>query len=1200
MIWEYWFGIFNYNMNGVNISPANITTNTTTTIEPNINNNMIRLSIFPNSKANLLGLSVDPIDEDKGEGLCVSKIKNGGLCSGFGVQKGMILSFIQNTSYDIHANYQKMVDHLRASIKECIQQNDIQNDSKSLLLGFTYHSIPRLLPLDQIGGYTYDLIIYLYPSGQVQLGLELVACNKKNEEGCLVQKIAQDKLCGLKNIQKGMILSLIQNTHYDAKSNYDKVVADLVDNKIACAKQNDVLNHSAVLRLGFVRSSGNKRLLNKKIDGTTAMFKNKNNNNEVVENKNSNKQIVENNEKENNIDDDERREEEGIDDDDDKEEEEEEKEETTEILNVVKKRKHSKLRPVAPRTGFQLFASEMRDQVWDEYDTENKKYETVLVRSDMTIPIAVAEKINEQWNQLPESMHKTWNACARNEIIIKVYPSKGTIGLEVNTCKPKENLGCVVDQVLENKACWGKNIKKGMILSMIQNSRYDVNSDFDMIVRKLKDEIERCEDIPAGENANGDKIIRLGFIAKPNLTYNELKALKYKSFSTALGMKTSLLKDIKLLSDRSLQLKNTWDTLEPDMSNHFGNDDAIKITSINEIMKKLNEVNAEVDKLLNNVKDSDVKESRTYKRMMNGEIAELPDGGISNRRSKLILELQKGAHASGVMSTKSKETSSEEESSSEEEESSSSEDDGDSSYEEESSSEESSSEDERETTRRKKALVAKRKAATLAKKKKAAAARAAKKRKIAAAKRDKKAALYRSNSISNISPRSGKKQYRKKQQKRKKVRLGGHYQVEPDKIPNIIIDSSSTDASNKYLMKVKNLEKDRLLWSVEDAKEVLGNRWEELVDNYLKEAAEKIGGTIEYQLDLLAKANYNILEVFNLAVGVSHTKNNGIKRLFTADEKEKFYDAVMKEGTDFYKIHHDYLSEIKIVDLVEYYYLYFIQSEQGEYFKANYVPKKVNPYDEEDEYNDSCEVCGSGGNLLCCESGSCRLVYHMQCLDPPLHVIPEGTWFCPMCTKKTAKNNDCTNGSSSMMNLHEEITSNKYSNYDAEKAMMNSNNIKQASKSLKEDSVQDEQINDISEQTGKNLNPDNDAGISITKNATNDSTTNDIRRRAEQSDDSSTSSASSSVDDDILPLRKENPIGITHNNPIVIIDDDSTTGPNDDTNNDDDRNKIIGNKRKLDSISVDINANVDINNTSDYENNTRRNKPNPVPEIMLV
>ena len=85
-----------------------------------------------------------------------------------------------------------------------------------------------------------------------------------------------------------MILSLIQNTHYDAKSNYDKVVADLVDNKIACAKQNDVLNHSAVLRLGFVRSSRNKRLLNKKIDGTTAMFKNKNNNNEVVENKNSN------------------------------------------------------------------------------------------------------------------------------------------------------------------------------------------------------------------------------------------------------------------------------------------------------------------------------------------------------------------------------------------------------------------------------------------------------------------------------------------------------------------------------------------------------------------------------------------------------------------------------------------------------------------------------------------------------------------------------------------------------------------------------------------------------------------------------------------------------------------------------------------------------------------------------------------------
>ena len=46
-------------------------------------------------------------------------------------------------------------------------------------------------------------------------------------------------------------------------------------------------------------------------------------------------------------------------------------------------------------------------------------------------------------------------------------------------------------------------------------------------------------------------------------------------------------------------------------------------------------------------------------------------------------------------------------------------------------------------------------------------------------------------------------------------------------------------------------------------------------------------------------------------------------------------------------------------------------------------------------HNDQCEVCGSGGSLLCCDF--CNLVFHLDCLDPPLAAVPEGDWACPEC-----------------------------------------------------------------------------------------------------------------------------------------------------------------------------------------------------------
>lgn len=50
-----------------------------------------------------------------------------------------------------------------------------------------------------------------------------------------------------------------------------------------------------------------------------------------------------------------------------------------------------------------------------------------------------------------------------------------------------------------------------------------------------------------------------------------------------------------------------------------------------------------------------------------------------------------------------------------------------------------------------------------------------------------------------------------------------------------------------------------------------------------------------------------------------------------------------------------------------------------------------------------CKVCGidrDDDNVLLCDK--CDAEYHKYCLDPPLAVIPEESWFCPSCEAGTS------------------------------------------------------------------------------------------------------------------------------------------------------------------------------------------------------
>jgi hypothetical protein len=47
------------------------------------------------------------------------------------------------------------------------------------------------------------------------------------------------------------------------------------------------------------------------------------------------------------------------------------------------------------------------------------------------------------------------------------------------------------------------------------------------------------------------------------------------------------------------------------------------------------------------------------------------------------------------------------------------------------------------------------------------------------------------------------------------------------------------------------------------------------------------------------------------------------------------------------------------------------------------------------EVEEVCNACGLGGHLLCCDT--CPLLFHMECVVPPLKKVPRGKWSCPKC-----------------------------------------------------------------------------------------------------------------------------------------------------------------------------------------------------------
>ncbi|KAK7471752.1 hypothetical protein BaRGS_00035634 [Batillaria attramentaria] len=71
---------------------------------------------------------------------------------------------------------------------------------------------------------------------------------------------------------------------------------------------------------------------------------------------------------------------------------------------------------------------------------------------------------------------------------------------------------------------------------------------------------------------------------------------------------------------------------------------------------------------------------------------------------------------------------------------------------------------------------------------------------------------------------------------------------------------------------------------------------------------------------------------------------------------------------------------------------------------------------EDDSHESVCAECSKGGELLMCST--CPLVYHLDCLSPPLATVPPGPWSCPACIVKGKGLAGLTNGALSMVHSY--------------------------------------------------------------------------------------------------------------------------------------------------------------------------------------
>lgn len=210
------------------------------------------------------------------------------------------------------------------------------------------------------------------------------------------------------------------------------------------------------------------------------------------------------------------------------------------------------------------------------------------------------------------------------------------------------------------------------------------------------------------------------------------------------------------------------------------------------------------------------------------------------------------------------------------------------------------------------------------------------------------------------------------------LNIGPNYQVHPSQIPNSSESHGPSTANELY----------EQIWNPT----IIEDKFPQQVQNEIYYVLDNLPtNQKEIMMESLHKCNYNLEMAWTVMLKRLHElKSNGNLpgEPLSANVEQAFHDSIWESRKDLIVATKTAQKEEQISKcslLVNYY---------GHYKPGEEYKKLKEMKEGESDY---CQICNDGGVLICCDE--CSATYHLQCLDPPLDSVPEGSWFCSQCAR---------------------------------------------------------------------------------------------------------------------------------------------------------------------------------------------------------
>lgn len=154
---------------------------------------------------------------------------------------------------------------------------------------------------------------------------------------------------------------------------------------------------------------------------------------------------------------------------------------------------------------------------------------------------------------------------------------------------------------------------------------------------------------------------------------------------------------------------------------------------------------------------------------------------------------------------------------------------------------------------------------------------------------------------------------------------------------------------------------------------------------YLREAA----------LLELPRLDYN-MEVLGSVATPTLKPSNGMD--WSQEQKDKFHTEIFRFRRNIPAVAKSMKEPLSTCQA--YYLGTYKSSTEYLLLKNICIDERNRKGDDSQQDSDVCAICGDGGNLIICDG--CEGEYHLNCLHPPLRVVPAGHWLCDECVDAAA------------------------------------------------------------------------------------------------------------------------------------------------------------------------------------------------------